>query len=310
VLRLNGKQVGEAVVDRLKQPEFQVPYAPGTLEAIGYSGGREVARAAIETVGAPVALRLTPDRRVMAGDGEDAQPITIDAIDSRGRHVPIVNLPANFTIEGGEIIGLGNGDPNDHDPEKGNARKLFNGLAQVIVRAAPGRGKLTLRATAPGLKPATLTIDRLAAAPRPQVANTRPEMLLSFWERAPFTQTRPDPNAAIGTGDRYATARGRSGRLEGPSDDGRWNAYRMQFQPPARVRERGGVLVFTELVGNAEIWLDGKKVAEKRDSAPAPLEVQMPAAQAERTLVVLVEAEAGRASGLGKLVVVRETVDR
>jgi len=310
VLRLNGKPMGEAMVDRLKQPEFHVPYAPGKLEAIGYRGGREVARAVIETVGAPVALRLTPDRRVMAGDGEDAQPITLDAMDSRGRHVALINLPADFTIEGGEIIGLGNGNPNDHDPEKGRARKLFNGLAQVIVRVSPGRGKLTLRATAPGLKPATLAIDRIAATPRAQVANTRPEMLLSFWARAPFTATRPDPLARIDAGDRYATARGRSGRLEGPSDAGRWNAYQMNFTPPARVRQQGGVLTFTELVGAAEIWIDGKKLAEKRDPAPARLDVELPAGQSERDLVVLVEAEPGKASGFGKMVVVREKVDR
>lgn len=309
-LLLNGKKVGESAVDRLKQPEFQVPYAPGKLEAIGYRGGREVARAVIETVGAAVKLRLTPDRRVMAGDGEDAQPVTIDAVDSRGRHVPLANLPANFTIEGGEIIGLGNGNPNDHDPEKGSARKLFNGLAQVIVRAAPGRGKLTLRATASGLKPATLVIDRIAVPPRAQVANARPEMLLRFWARAPFAPTRPDPLGKIGTDDRSATARGRSGRLEGPSDAGRWNGYQMNFTPPASVRRLGGVLTFTELVGSAEIWLDGKKIAEKRDPAPAPLDVTLPAGQGERSLVVLVEAEPGKASGFGKMVVVREKVDQ
>jgi beta-galactosidase len=180
----------------------------------------------------------------------------------------------------------------------------------VIVRAAPGRGRLTLRATAPGLKPATLTVDRIAATPRAQVANTRPEMLLSFWARAPFSSTRPDPLAKIGTDDRYATARGRSGRLEGPSDAGRWNGYQMNFTPPARVRQQGGVLTFTELAGTAEIWIDGKKLAEKRDPAPARLDVTLPAGQGERNLVVLVEAESGKASGFGKMVVVRETVDR
>ncbi|UZK64691.1 beta-galactosidase GalA [Sphingomonas sp. M1-B02] len=305
-LLLNGKPVGEQAVDRLTMPEFKVPYAPGRLEAVGYRGGREVVRARIETVGPPVALRLTPDRRVMAGDSEDAQPVTVDAVDAKGRHVPTANLPASFAIEGGEIIGLGNGDPNDHDPEKGNARKLFNGLAQVIVRAAPGRGKLRLRATAPGLKPASLIVDRIAAAPRGFVEPTRPEMLLSSWQRAPFTEARPDPNAQMASDDRYATMRGRSGRLEGPSGTGRWNAYRVQFRPQARVRTRGGVLVFTQLVGRAEIWLDGVKVAEKRDPAPAALEVTLPTGQAERTLAVLVEAEPGKPSGFGKLVVVRE----
>ncbi|WP_447726105.1 beta-galactosidase GalA [Sphingomonas koreensis] len=306
VLLLNGKPAGEAMVDRLNMPEFQVPYAPGKLEAIGYRGGREVARTHIETTGAPVALRITPDRRVMLGDGEDAQPLTIDAIDRAGRHVPTANYPVSFTIEGGKITGLGNGNPNDHDPEKGDARKLFNGLAQVIVQAASSRGKLMLRATAPGLKPAMLTIDRIAAEPRKQVANARPEMLLSFWARAPFSAARPDPLGQIGSEDRYATARGRSGRLEGPSNAGPWNAYRMEFTPQKRVQQRGGAIIFTEVVGRAEIWLDGQRVAEKTDLTPGPIEVPLAAGERRRKLTVLVEAEPGKPSGLAKLVAVRE----
>ncbi|MES2441192.1 MAG: beta-galactosidase GalA [Pseudomonadota bacterium] len=306
-LRLNGKLLGEKAVDRLAMPEWQVPYAPGTLEAIGYRGGREVARARVETTGPAVALRLTPDRRVMKGDGEDAQPVTVDAVDARGRHVPTANLPAGFVIEGGEIIGLGNGNPTDHDPEKGDARKLFNGLAQVIVRAGAARGPLRLRATAPGLKPALLTVDRIAAEPRASVAPARPEMLLNVWQRTPFAATRPDPLVTVESGnDRYALVVGRPGRLEGPAPEGRWNSYRLAFRPQARVRAQGGVLVFAEVVGRAEIWLDGVKVADKPDPAPARIDVPLPAGEAERKLVVLVEAEPGKASGMAKFVAVRE----
>ena len=168
-LRLNGKLIGEAAVDRLMGNSWDVPYAPGRIEAIAYRGGREVARAAHETSGPPVALRLTPARTVMTGDGEDAQPITVDAIDAKGRHVPTANLPARFTVEGAEIIGVGNGDPNSHEPEKGGARRLFNGLAQLIVQASERTQPIVVRASAPGLRPATLRIRRVAREARPQV---------------------------------------------------------------------------------------------------------------------------------------------
>ncbi|HEX8302655.1 beta-galactosidase GalA [Sphingomonas sp.] len=306
MLILNGKRLSEKAVDRLAMPEWQVPYAPGKLEAVGYRGGREVARASVETTGPAMALRLTPDRRVMTGDGEDAQPITLDAVDAKGRHVPTANLQAGFSISGGAIIGLGNGNPNDHDPEKGDARKLFNGLAQVIVRADQGRGPLRLRATAADLKPASLTVDRIAAAPRAAVERTRPETLLNFWARTPFSATRPDPNVENVVNDRYALSRGRSGRLDGPDNAGRWNSYSMPLKPQASVRARGGVLTFNQLAGHAEIWIDGRKVAEKLDPAPATLTVTLPPGEAERRLVVLVEAEAGKASGFGGQVVIRE----
>ncbi len=48
VVTLNGRVVGEGAVDRLMGNSFTVPYAPGTLEAIAYRGGREVARAGHE----------------------------------------------------------------------------------------------------------------------------------------------------------------------------------------------------------------------------------------------------------------------
>ena len=36
--------------------------------------------------------------------------------------------------------------------------KLFSGAATMIVRSADNPGEVTVRATSPGLKPATLTI--------------------------------------------------------------------------------------------------------------------------------------------------------
>jgi beta-galactosidase len=158
-LILNGKLIGEQKVDPYEMNEWRVPYAPGRLEAVGKRGGKVVAHAVVETTGAPVALRLTPDRASLAGDGRDATPITVEALDAKGRPVPTANLPMSFEITGGRIIGLGNGDANSHEPEKGNARRLYNGLAQVIVQTQEGgSGVLSLRAQAEGLKPAEAKI--------------------------------------------------------------------------------------------------------------------------------------------------------
>ena len=139
-LSLNGKLIEEKRVDLFKMVDWQVPYAPGKLEAVAKKDGKEVARYSVETTGEPVALRLTPDRTAMAGDGDDAVPVTVEALDKEGRHVPTANLPVEFEISGpGAIIGLGNGDPTCHEPEKGDKRSLFNGLAQVIVQSHAGQ---------------------------------------------------------------------------------------------------------------------------------------------------------------------------
>jgi hypothetical protein len=92
---------------------------------------------------------------------DDALPVTVETLDKDGRPVPTANLPVEFEIIGlGAIIGLGNGDPTSHEPEKGNKRSLFNGLAQVIVQSQrDGSDNLVLRAKAEGLKPAETTIS-------------------------------------------------------------------------------------------------------------------------------------------------------
>jgi beta-galactosidase len=117
-LSLNGKLIEEKSVHPFQMVEWQVPYAPGRLEAVAKKDGREVARYAVETTGQPVALRLTPDRTSLAADGCDAVPVTVEALDAEGRPVPLAQNKVNFTLEGaGKIIGVGNGDPNCHDPE-------------------------------------------------------------------------------------------------------------------------------------------------------------------------------------------------
>jgi beta-galactosidase len=176
-LALNGKTLGEKAMPQLDYLEWEVPYSPGKLEAVAFKGGQDVARTAVETTGEPVALTLAPDRAGLAGDGLDAMPITISAVDAQGRVVPQADPMVTFEVVGpGANIGHGNGDHNCHDPEKGPTRRLFHGLAQLIVQSQKnGAGPLTIKATAPGLKPAevTITVNQVPALPA-QPAAERP----------------------------------------------------------------------------------------------------------------------------------------
>jgi len=158
-LRLNGRSLGTQPVDRFEMNSWQVPYRPGRLEAVARSGGRVVATYAVETTGAPAWLKLTPDRAALDGDGRDAVPVTVEALDSHGRHAPTANLPVQLEVSGGKIIGVGNGNPNSHELDKATARSLYNGYAQVIVQSEKGgAGTLMLRATSPGLTAATASL--------------------------------------------------------------------------------------------------------------------------------------------------------
>ena len=85
--------------------------------------------------------------------------------------MPVAENEVTFTVEGpGKIIGVGNGNPSSHEPDKGSQRRVFNGLAQVIVQSQKQGGEIVLAARADGLQTATVTIHVAAVTPRPCVA--------------------------------------------------------------------------------------------------------------------------------------------
>ncbi len=83
---------------------------------------------------------MTPYKTTMLADGKEASVINISVIDREGREVPDADNMIRFFISGpGKMIGVGNGDPSSHEPDKcANGawqRSLFNGRCQVIVQS-------------------------------------------------------------------------------------------------------------------------------------------------------------------------------
>jgi beta-galactosidase len=77
-------------------------------------------------------------------------------MDREGRDVPDADNMIQFKIEGdGKIIGVGNGDPSSHEPDKCTdgawQRSLFNGKCQVIIQSGTKPGMIKFEAKATGL---------------------------------------------------------------------------------------------------------------------------------------------------------------
>jgi beta-galactosidase len=151
--------------------EWKVKYAPGYLEARGTKDAKVVLIAKQETTGAPAKIRLTADRAELAADGEDLAMVRVETVDSIGRFVPTADNKISFKVSGeGALIGLGNGDPNCQESDKGNERSLFSGLAQAIVQASKKPGSLTIEAASDELEAASLTIATKPSKLRPAVS--------------------------------------------------------------------------------------------------------------------------------------------
>jgi beta-galactosidase len=163
-LFLNGKSLGSQKTPHLGHLEWKVKYKTGVIEARGSKDGRVVLTEKRETTGPEVSIRLTADRAVINADGEDVAILKVEVLDKEGRAVPTAGNLIGFKVSGaGALIGVGNGDPNCQESDKGAKRSLFNGLAQAIVQATKEPGEIHVEATkegwdGPDLTPAKLVI--------------------------------------------------------------------------------------------------------------------------------------------------------
>jgi beta-galactosidase len=175
-LFLNGRSQGRRKVQPLTHLEWQVKYEPGVIEARGMKDGAVVMTARRETTGAPATIRLSCDRDEIAADGEAIAIVRVEVVDGAGRVVPTADNLIKFAISGeGTLLGVGNGDPNCHEPDKQPMRSVFNGLAQLIVQASRNPGALVIEAYAeqfpgPELPRTRLTITTRKSPLRPAVA--------------------------------------------------------------------------------------------------------------------------------------------
>ncbi len=187
-LFLNGVSLGRKTMRRNAKLFWQdVKYAPGVLSAKGYdAAGQLVAETRVETTGVAATLLLTADRTTINADGEDVAVFAVAALDAQGRVVPLARNRVSFAVEGaGKIIGVGNGDPNCHEPDtcvpdatldlRGSptrvrwSRSLFNGLAQILVQSTREPGEIKLTASADGLTSTAAIVHTQPCTPRPSL---------------------------------------------------------------------------------------------------------------------------------------------
>ena len=139
---------------------WEVPYQPGTLRAVAYAKGAQVAAKEVRTAGPPARVVLQPDRATIHADGRDLSFVMVRIEDAEGNLCPLADNLVRFSVSGpGSIAGVDNGDPATFDPFQAEQRKAFNGLALVIVRSSRGQpGEVVVEATSEGLQPGRVTV--------------------------------------------------------------------------------------------------------------------------------------------------------
>jgi hypothetical protein len=181
-LLLNGRSLGKGRQNYRYLFTFDdVPFEPGTLEAVASDGSRYQ----LETVGEPAQLKLTAieNPEGTQADGADMVLLQVEVIDKQGRRCPLDNRMIHFGLWGeakwvGGIASRNNKDlqrADDNRPDgllDAAATKNVSdnyvgamslpvecGINRVLVRTTPHQGEIHLSAYAEGLKPAYIELN-------------------------------------------------------------------------------------------------------------------------------------------------------
>lgn len=258
-LFLNGKSLGRKAVDKYDMADWMVNFEKGTLKMIGYSNGAEVCFDEVTTTGKAAKIVIEPQRDFVYDGCDDTVIFNISAADKNNFTVPLADNLIKFTSEGGEIIGVGNGDPNSHEADKAEERRLFNGYCQVIVKQSDGAEKVTLNAYCDDLAPASVSVPSKKVDAKINFIPSVNEKYIAKWRQAvELFENRPDPNVKIEDSDMNTWGIVNAGN--GFDDKFKDVTGFGLYKTTVKINNSDSFIIFREVTGNeVEIFVNGEQ---------------------------------------------------
>jgi beta-galactosidase len=163
-LFLNGKSFGSRLINTNASPRiWRLPFEPGVLKAVGKNNGKVGATYEIRTAGKPSRIVLAADRNRVAPVWDEVSTVSATVVDDNGVIVPSAADLISFKVSGpGVIAAVDSGDNSSHEPFQASQRKAFQGRCFAILKSTAENGRITLTASAPGLKTASINISAVA----------------------------------------------------------------------------------------------------------------------------------------------------
>ena len=157
-LFLNGRSLGKKELQD-DWIQYEVPYEPGELKAVGYKNSEKAAEDVQRTAGKAFAIKMEADRSVIHADGRDVSCVKVSIVDESGVVVPNAEHNVTFEVTGaGHLLGLGNGDPGCRENDKASSRHAFSGLLLALIQSKEESGEIVVRAVSQGLQACEFTL--------------------------------------------------------------------------------------------------------------------------------------------------------
>ena len=213
--------------------------------------------------------------------GQDTVPVRVSLVDANGVEIPTADALVTFALEGdGIIAGVGNGDPNSHEPDKANYRRLYAGLCQVLVTANIGARSLKLIAHAEGLEPASIEWTVRESA-RPDYIFHQPNLAITgVLADIADSPEKPDPNRVYGDDDMNSLApivleKSAFNNYKPSGFKKGWRTIRIPITLPKTLPDDKipAIKIESVICERAEFYVDGNLICEAEPSYKAALTI-------------------------------------
>lgn len=134
---------------------WDVEYQPGEIKVVGKHGDKTFEEV-IRTADKPAQLRATVDRPSFRAIPSDVAHVTVEVLDKDGNICPLADNLVHFSVTGGRLIGVENGNMADLGSVLASERKAWSGKCLAII-AADRPGPVTVTVQADGLPQSSVT---------------------------------------------------------------------------------------------------------------------------------------------------------
>lgn len=262
---VNGELIGRWRPDPYDQITFETVCQTGNIEAVGWRNHKPAARDIQWTTGKPDRLVLTNEFPFLEDDGHDAAIINVTLTDRRGTVIPDAAELVSFDIENGIVLGVGNGNPVSHEPDAAPYRRLYHGMAQLILKADNGK-MVTVRARTESGLAAELQIPVKHKTGIPYIEPVN-RIVIDGWKLYyRLFDEMPNPVLQTEVNDMNSfepvAFQGRP-QTELSGEYGKYALYRTQFA--AGEPCEGRKLLFQNILGEVYLYIDGKEVGKRTE---------------------------------------------
>ncbi len=140
-------------------------YERGTVKVVAYDKNGKVAEVKeLHTAGKADHIELSVDRKELTADGKDIAFIRVKVVDKDGNLIPNDSRLIKFKVSGaGHFRAAASGNPASLDVFHKPEHHLFSGQLTALVETDTKAGSITFKASARGVKSATLKLKSTPA---------------------------------------------------------------------------------------------------------------------------------------------------